>query len=99
MIFERCLGGNLLRVASDRPVMGPSSGTMELAFLGKRLERLERLERLAAGNFGWRRCTGMKVYWRSDEMLRRLECFTSVRIILRRHNAPIAPPPPPRPEW
>lgn len=35
---------------------------------------------------------GMKVYRRSDEMLRCLECFTSVREILWRHNAPIAPP-------
>lgn len=37
---------------------------------------------------------GMKVYRRSDEILRRVECFTSVREILWRHNAPIAPPPP-----
>lgn len=50
MIFEGFLGGNLLRVASDRPVMGLSSGKMELAFLGNGLERP------AGGNVGWRRC-------------------------------------------
>lgn len=62
-----------------------SCGKMELMFLGNRLVRL------VAGNLQVEAIRGKKVYWRNDEKLRHFECFTSVRKILWRHNAPIAP--------
>lgn len=74
----------LLRVASDRSAVRAPCGKKELVFLGNRLVRL------VGGNLQVEAIWGKKVYRKSDEMLRHFECFTSVRKILWRHNAPNA---------